>query len=97
MLTPPPTLPPHADSRTCPVANRTCQSDRADGRRGGPVHITTGWGGPQSYSNLASPQWPYIAVANNATYTNGFVRMTVSRTALVVEALAVSWGGREGV
>ena len=79
----------HVYSRTCPVYQRNCiTTNKPDGRLGGPIHVTTGWGGPQSYSSL-SPG-PYMAVTNNASTPNGFLRVTVSRGALVVEALAVS-------
>ncbi len=81
----------HVYSRSCPAHQRTCiNGSLADGRLGGPVHVTTGWGGPQSFSGLAVPAAPYIAATNNATFANGFLRVTVSRTALFVEALAVS-------
>lgn len=78
----------HVYSRTCPVHNRTCiPAAKPDGRLGGPVHVTTGWGGPQSFSSLAAQ--PYIVATNNATFSNGFLRVNVSRTSLDVDALAV--------
>jgi hypothetical protein len=82
----------HVYSRTCPVHQRTCiAANKTDGRLGGPIHITTGWGGPQSFGNLASPPAPYIAATNAGGSANGFLRVTVSRSALRVEALAVSF------
>lgn len=80
----------HVYSRTCPVYKRACMSPKPDGRLGGPVHITTGWGGPQSYSSMASPMYAYMAVTNGASTPNGFLRVNVSRTSLDVVALAVS-------
>ena len=85
----------HVYSRTCPVHQRTCiPGTRPDGRLGGPIHVTTGWGGPQSFGNLAAPPWPYIAATNNASSPNGFLRVAVSRTQLAVEALAVGCSRR---
>ena len=85
----------HVYHRTCPVWKRTCQPNKADGRLGGPIHINTGWGGPISLTTaaglgFASPLAPYIAATNTWNMTNGFLRVSVTRAALKVEAVGVS-------
>ena len=82
----------HVYSRTCPVVNQTCiPTNKPNGKLGGPIHVTTGWGGPQSYSSLPANRSSYIAATNNMSTPNGFLRVTVSPASLFVEALSVSW------
>ena len=81
----------HVYHRTCPVYQRNCIGQSTpDGSEPvrAPIHINTGWGGPNSHADFASPLAPYIAKTCSSGMW-GFIAITANRTHLVLEPTPV--------